>query len=164
MESVDYKICTKCGNNLPLGAFHLKKGGKHGRRADCASCAAEYQAKRRNGPKRQAILDEKKRYSDAHPEIRRTALLRDKYNLTLEEYDAKLKSQNGLCAICGSDTPLNSGHKHMYVDHNHVTGQVRGLLCNPCNTTIGAAKEDLERLSKCIEYLKSYSNLTEKDF
>lgn len=118
---------------------------------------AIYQAKRRNGPKREKLLNEKRVYHKLYPEVKRAGHLKHKYNMTLEEYNSKLNSQNGCCAICGANNPQNNQHKHLYVDHNHTTGKVRGLLCHPCNTTIGASLEDLERLSKAIEYLKAHN-------
>lgn len=154
MEFVVSKICTKCNINKPINEFHAKKGGKFDKRADCATCVAKYQANRRNGPKRQSILEEKRKYSQAHPEIKRNSDYIKKYNITLEDYNSKLLSQSGCCAICGANNPNNNQHKHLYVDHNHTTGKIRGLLCNPCNNTIGYSKEDINRLAKAIEYLK----------
>lgn len=157
MASAVSKICTKCLIEKPLSDYHLKKGGNLGRRSDCKCCVANYQSDRRNGPKREQILAEKRKFSLEHPELKRAHNYRTKYNLTLEDYNSKLNSQNGCCAICGATNPNNNQHKHLYVDHNHGTGKVRGLLCNPCNTTIGASQEDIERLIRCAEYLKIHN-------
>jgi Recombination endonuclease VII len=157
MESVVYKTCIKCSNKKPLAEFHYKKGGKLDRRSDCAACVKIYQAKRRNGPKRQQILKEKRLYQKLHPEIKRNSHYKSMYGITLEEYNSKLESQQYVCAICRNPTPNSNQHKHLYVDHNHSTGKIRGLICNPCNNTIGYAKEDIARLLKCIEYLKKHA-------
>lgn len=68
---------------------------------------------------------------------RRAWMLRTQYGLTPEAYDRLLWSQGGACAICRKtqDKPLD-------VDHNHLTGVVRGLLCNPCNQGIGYLRSD----------------------
>jgi ribosomal protein L24E len=64
-------------------------------------------------------------------ETHRRQSLRRRYGLTIEQFDEMLAEQGGVCAICGTDTPLGRGTFH--VDHDHQTGQVRGLLCHPCN-------------------------------
>ena len=92
---------------------------------------------------RQEILAKHKLYRDTHPEAtssanpskRRHTLRR--YGMTNADYDALLLSQDGKCAICKTDTP-GKGRKFFDVDHNHITGKVRGLLCRVCNKYVGA--------------------------
>lgn len=74
-----------------------------------------------------------------------------KYGLTEEKFNALLESQGGVCAICSQEF---KGTRDCNVDHNHETGEVRGLLCHDCNTGIGSLGDDCERLSRAIEYLK----------
>lgn len=95
---------------------------------------------------------------------RRQYGLKQSYNLTLEQYDEMLKQQNGCCAICGTDKPTGKWSSFA-VDHNHTTGEVRGLLCNECNRGIGYLKDSPELLIKASEYLLSYNRKTklEKD-
>ena len=71
------------------------------------------------------------------------------YGITPEEYSRLLESQGGVCALCGGES-LTRG---LAVDHNHETGEVRGLLCGSCNTALGLLKEDVELLFKAIKYL-----------
>jgi len=63
---------------------------------------------------------------------RRKYHLRKKFNMTLEEYELLLEKQNGVCALCGNP-PVG---RHLSVDHNHITGKIRGLLCVRCNQMI----------------------------
>jgi hypothetical protein len=58
------------------------------------------------------------------------------YGITIADYDRMFDEQNGLCAVCGSDKALGRGRR-FHVDHDHITGKVRGLLCHLCNTAIG---------------------------
>jgi len=81
----------------------------------------------------------------------RIRVLMKVYGLNPEDYAKMLVEQNGKCAICGS---LPNG-KNLFVDHDHITGKVRGLLCNSCNITLGTVKESTETLAKMIEYLRS---------
>jgi hypothetical protein len=67
-----------------------------------------------------------------------------RYNLTLEEYAKLAASQKNLCAICQKpETKPNV--KYLSVDHDHITGKVRGLLCYVCNTRIGILENELWR-------------------
>jgi hypothetical protein len=80
--------------------------------------------------------------------------LKYKYNLSIEEYNTKLKNQNHKCAICGVDeVDLKT---KLAVDHNHSTNVVRDLLCVNCNTGLGQFKENIELLSKAIGYLEKH--------
>lgn len=85
--------------------------------------------------------------------------LKHKYNITPEQYDVMLKNQNGVCAICKQpETASRAGKiKLLSVDHNHITKQLRGLLCDDCNKALGNMHENIERLKSAIEYLNRYS-------
>ena len=87
-------------------------------------------------------------------DLYRSWLIKTRYGLTQEQYDTVLKSQNGLCAICGTDDP-GSNRKNWCVDHDHKTGRIRGLLCNNCNRGIGLLKEDLFVFESAMVYLRS---------
>jgi hypothetical protein len=71
------------------------------------------------------------------------------YNLTETDYNDLLLKQNSQCAICGK---VNSGFT-LNVDHNHITKEIRGLLCRKCNFMIGLAGDDREILIRAAEYL-----------
>ena len=83
-------------------------------------------------------------------------------NFGLVEYNQLLEKQGHKCAICNSTDP--KGRKSgrggsidvFFVDHNHKTGEVRGLLCNVCNRTIGYVNEDVELIKNMIEYVKKH--------
>ena len=67
----------------------------------------------------------------------RARALARKYGLSIDDYDALVEKQNGLCAICGQPpTPTSRGASLLVVDHDHETGRVRGLLCNLCNPAL----------------------------
>src|SRR3990167_1234435 len=80
--------------------------------------------------------------------------LKARYGITLEEYDILFASQNGLCAICQTAPPKSSRH-NLLVDHNQITGKVRGLLCQPCNShVIGLVDIDPTVLARIINYIR----------
>ena len=76
---------------------------------------------------------------------------RKTYGITIEDYRALELAQNGRCAICGGP-PTGRGRLHL--DHDHVTGRVRGLLCSACNTGLGGLKDDPSLLHAAIDYLE----------
>ncbi len=77
---------------------------------------------------------------------------------SFDDYDSKLEEQNGVCCICKgqNNTKIKGKIRRFNVDHNHLTGQTRGLLCSFCNALIGYAKDSTEILQSAIEYLKSH--------
>lgn len=82
-----------------------------------------------------------RRWRTANPEHRWEHHLKTKYGMNKTAYDALLVRQGNGCAICGSATPNRSMTKRFLVDHDHVTGAVRGLLCHPCNAAIGLLRD-----------------------
>lgn len=80
------------------------------------------------------------------------------YGLSEQQYADMLAAQGGVCAICDQDEPSAHGRTgkqfRLSVDHCHVTGRIRGLLCQKCNRAIGLLGDDAELLRKAIEYLE----------
>lgn len=119
---------------------------------------ARARARQAEWRKRPDIIEKNRAYNTAWakkhrtPEIVRKRALKHNYGLTPEEYDAKLQSQNGVCVLCSSPPKRTQLH----VDHDHLTGTVRGLLCSNCNTGIGLLKDDPDRLVGAAEYIRSY--------
>ena len=90
---------------------------------------------------------------DADPDKQKNRKLLQKFGITLEQYKDMLTEQNGLCKICGNPEIIEG--RGLAVDHNHVTGKVRGLLCFKCNVTIGhIEKTGIEVLHKMLAYLE----------
>lgn len=118
--------------------FYNHAKSKDGKAWSCKSCSnkrsAEYAKQHRDQIKA-------KRYS-----------YKTRYGISGQAYDALLKTQDGKCAICKTET-CSTGRKFA-VDHNHNTGQVRGLLCSSCNTGIGQFKDSAELIGKAIDYLE----------
>jgi hypothetical protein len=90
-------------------------------------------------------------------EKRRDYDLNRNYGINHEIYLKMLKEQHGCCKICGVTEEDASG-KRLHVDHNHATGQVRGLLCTRCNTAIGKFKDDPEIIRNAIAYIERWNN------
>jgi hypothetical protein len=83
-----------------------------------------------------------------------SASIRYTYGMSVEDFDAMVVSQSGLCAICFEQLLLPQ------IDHCHSTGRVRGLLCQPCNVGLGFLKDDPERLRNAVNYLDGANKLS----
>ena len=80
------------------------------------------------------------------------------YGLTLEQYEAMVEYQDHKCKICGipeteNSLDKNGNPKRLSIDHDHETGQIRGLLCNPCNTALGSFRDNVESLQLSLIHI-----------
>lgn len=73
-----------------------------------------------------------------------------RYGLTIKQYDEILIIQNYSCATCGNNTET------LCIDHDHITGQIRKLLCRNCNIALGLLKENKQTILNLLEYLSEY--------
>lgn len=88
-------------------------------------------------------------------EIARARNLR-KYDLTPEQFDAMLERQGGVCAICRKPpTGGNTSARCLHVDHDHVTGEIRGLLCSNHNVALGLFEDSPAFLRQAANYLEA---------
>jgi len=78
------------------------------------------------------------------------------YNLSVPEYDRAVVRQGGRCAVCGE--PPKPGQR-LSVDHDHETGQIRGLLCNGCNAALGCMRERPDLIYRLAAYAEQAARL-----
>lgn len=109
------RVCRACGETKPIGSFYVCKNGYY--YSYCDACHTALSKERGYGWQR--------RYN-----------LKRKYGMTPEQHEALAAQQNHVCAICGQ---ANIGGYPLVVDHDHQTGEVRGLLCFCCNRMLGQA-------------------------
>ena len=97
-----------------------------------------------------------KKYLATHPDRRhaseKRSRLKARYGITDEQKELLLARQGFVCAICGTAAPPKQG---WHTDHDHSTGQVRGILCQHCNVGIGYLKDDPAILANAISYLQN---------
>lgn len=160
------KPCSKCGVVKPLSDFYREKSGRDGYRSDCKACMAAHR-KRKYDADPAAYIARVKQWQAENPERHRqnqkrrrerpevkarereTYLLR-KFGLTLADYDELLQLQGNACAICRRPAPEDGS---LHVDHDHETGQVRGLLCFSCNQALGSLQDDIPTVRNALLYL-----------
>ena len=87
-----------------------------------------------------------------HVRSHRERQLRRRYRMFLEDYDRILAEQNGGCGVCGIKI-----RGVLNVDHNHVTGQVRGLVCNRCNLVVGMFESPTDVIAQVAGYLAEHN-------
>ena len=146
------KTCTKCGQQKPLDEFYRfnprprnPEGGHFGECKECNRARGRaYMASRRA----------------ADPEYSWKQSLKRLYGITPDEYFELLAAQGGGCAICTAEKPGGRG-KRFHVDHDHETGEVRGLLCHACNIGLGAFGDDIDRMTAAMAYLLSRRDVLE---
>ena len=88
--------------------------------------------------------------------MQRKSYLKRTYNVTLEEYEKKLKEQNNCCAICNRHQ--SKFKRKLAIDHDHKTGKVRDLLCAGCNVDVSVVEDRLEVLLKYLNKHKEKLN------
>lgn len=128
-SGIGWRRCQKCGLEKTASMFH-RKGDGH--QAWCKSCHNAYQRQTR-----------KRRES---PAVRRRMNFKARYGLTETQIAELLVDQGGLCAICSTPPSMP------VVDHDHVSGKVRGILCHRCNIRLSAI-EDREYRDRALSYL-----------
>jgi hypothetical protein len=158
------KRCKKCKILKPLAEFYGAKGARDGRRSECKACslANRKQWYRDNRDRaisyvrawQQANPDRVKAWRVRNRERRNEQMreihLRNKFGLTPDEYDRILSAQGGVCVLC--DRPPTPGIS-LHVDHDHGTGEIRGLLCMRCNNALGLFQEDPDLLRRAARYV-----------
>lgn len=102
--------------------------------------------------KRRNRLDYQRAWHAKNKGARRKHDLKMKYGLSLNDYEALSKQQRNACAIC--ETHREDLSKPLFVDHNHSTKKVRGLLCMSCNIALGNFQDNPEILDMAIRYLE----------
>ena len=122
------------------------------REANPERVAAGKKAWAEANPERAAAT--KKAWNEANLKHVRDSMLQNVYGLSLPEDAEILEAQDNRCAICGG-APKAEGRR-LAVDHDHETGQVRGLLCTRCNPGLGFFMHDPERLRNAIAYLDQW--------
>lgn len=124
--------CPKCGGFYPSPShFDLRQQVTY--RIKCQPC----------------------REKDRQPKTgHRRGYLKHKYGIAPEDYEKMYNEQEGVCAICKKP----HGERRLCVDHDHLTGKVRGLLCDGCNLGIGYFRENQAALASAIEYLHRHQS------
>lgn len=119
----------------------------------------ELNAKNRKTEKgKAAVKSAKQKKPEKYKGLERRSHLWLTYQITQENYDDMLCEQGGCCAICEREPETATPSKPvLYVDHDHKTEKIRGLLCQKCNSGIGFLNDDVNTLQHAIQYIQKQS-------
>lgn len=174
-SNMENQTCTSCQQTKPLADFYLRQKEPPLYKTRCKAC---HDARQKNyaltdrgkETRRKAYarwrddnLDLARKLSregnraarERDPRRFKSYELKAAYGITIDEYDALLATQGGVCAICKAQEPRGMGVFH--VDHCHSSLKVRGLLCNSCNAGLGQFKDSEQLLLAAIRYINQTS-------
>jgi len=151
------KKCNSCQILKSLSDFPKSRGN----RSHCKICFNKRQKEwRLKNPDKFAVSQTKyrkknqakttakqKEWRKNNPDKAKNILIKSRHGITLEQYNLMLKEQNNMCKICSSEEKL-------YIDHDHKTMKIRGLLCNSCNKGLGLFYDSIESIERAIKYLE----------
>lgn len=140
VEQTGEMACSTCHETKPLSEFVKAKGRAFGVRRECKDC--------HNAKNRAWAEANPERYKEIHENAKRKHRY-GKLGISEEIFQEMLKRQAKRCAICKK----KQNGERLRVDHDHVTGKVRGLLCKNCNLALGNFKDNPVSLARAIEYL-----------
>lgn len=135
------KKCGQCRQKKETSEFYKLKSGKFG----VAGCCKKCQEAKKKG------TAQTYRSSPRGRHILYINYVKSEYGISEEDLQDLMDVQNGCCAICGQDFGTLKPRYH--IDHNHKTGEVRGLLCPYCNTGLGFIESNDGILDKVTKYL-----------
>lgn len=162
----DTRTCSRCKETKSLSEFGRGSHGKDGLKYWCKKCTIEYNQAYRTANREKVRAADRARYAANSEKLIARQLayyranrvqtvsrnLQRNYGISLADYDEMLEAQDGGCAICGKSPEANG--RRLGVDHNHATGEVRGLLCSACNTGLGLFQDSPACLRRAISYLE----------
>lgn len=137
------KTCNLCGIAQPAENFHRKASAPDGLNYRCKICASAYRHQHYTDN-----LDSARAY---YQDVGRYRLLNSKYGVDKDLYNQMLADQAGVCAICKLPPPEL---RRLHLDHDHVTGKARGLLCAKCNSMLTHFGDRPEGLLRVLDYVQ----------
>lgn len=148
------KICKRCGLQEK---FYIRTDLARAKYDPCIKCMLT-ERRNRYAEDKEKYQKRAKRYRLEYPEKMRDRKLRQTYGVGLEYFNAKLEEQGGVCAGCRRNVPqIWMGKKvAMALDHDHILGKPRGVLCRACNVALGALEDNLETLKHLMDYIRKY--------
>lgn len=139
------KTCGACKRELPTSSFYPKRRGEEiGCSHRCKSCESIRS--------KQRVESETSAERETRLSTQRAWWFKSQYGITVEEFNQMVDIQGGRCACCKREPQGKGAAAVLNVDHDHVTGRVRGLLCNPCNQAMGLMKDNPVMIRQLLKY------------
>ena|SRR3989440_13042218 len=139
-----FRVCEVCGDEKQVGDFARND-------TVCRKCRGIERRIREENQRQEETLSIPWQERVNRRALReREAMLKSLYGITLDDFNRLLKAQRYRCAICRKKVP------NLFVDHSHLTGRIRGLLCSSCNFGLGHFFDDPKLLRQAIQYLRDH--------
>lgn len=148
------KTCNKCLIKQSLDNYRSHSTTKDHKRTICKSCDDANQ-RRWYAANKEEYAATTLAWQRKNPEKRKGYRIKATYGISFDDFLDMLKAQENKCKICGTAHSMNTSKTRLCIDHDHVTGKVRGLLCDKCNRGLGVFRDNPEFLLKAAEYLKN---------
>ena len=141
----------------------VRPKAEHRKKHKCKSIACDNLTARRDSHCRTCSAKLRTTSNLSKSDYARNWSLKKKYGITLSDFYEKLNNQNGKCAICTKLLELptegrGQGLNAAAVDHCHITGKVRDIVCNACNKALGLFNDDTTLLFNAITYLRKHND------
>lgn len=150
--------CVRCGEIKPLGEYYKCTAKPSGLDTRCKPCVSNISRRGRVRNADRIKQQKKAAYYSPRGQQKYFSSRCAAYGITTADFEGLMAAQGGKCGICGIADPRGRwsgrGVRSFHVDHDHVAGTVRGLLCSPCNRALGGFKDDPDRLARAIAYLQ----------
>lgn len=142
------KTCSHCRESKVSSEFYQDKTKKHGLSSRCKPCARRQASDwaLKHPEERRRIMRSWRGRTDVQVHNRKIWIKR-KYDLTVDDIEQLFVAQAGACAVC--ECALTKYH----IDHDHASGDIRGLLCRNCNLGLGFFRDSVPNLAAAIQYL-----------
>lgn len=151
----EHQVCNKCKQLKPIGDYSFRKStGNHMR--VCKGCFNNRAVLLRGH-----VPLTREQMAKHNPDKNLNWSLGTLYGITLKDFRKMESDQGNKCLICKSGPDLSNRCKRLFVDHCHTTGEVRGLLCQKCNTGLGAFRDNPKLLMKAVFYLGAECDIYE---
>ncbi len=145
---IQSKVCTICRQDKPLAEFPRDRRTKDGLRCQCRVC------------KNSSAAGYYKNWTPEQRLLHRRRVTRSRYGIEYDLVVSLFEQQEGCCKICSKQGDVPIGHEQQHdrkralqIDHNHETGEIRGLLCRECNLGLGKFRDSPQRLIRAVVYL-----------
>lgn len=143
-------------NNIETIKARARKHYNNNKKRHQENMTINYNKLKADPVKWRAYLDKHIEWTRQNPLKRKHYSLKSKFGITLEDFQNIGENQNWSCLIC--QIQFEALSSELCVDHNHITGKIRGLLCKNCNKGIGCLKDNLTNLKQAVFYLEERDN------
>lgn len=137
LSQSDPRMCNFCKIIKDISEYYVDYTRKDGVDINCKKCSNKLKYK-------------KNKDNPLYKKLTKKSYLKIKFGITPEEYSILKEKSGGVCAICNQN-------KELCLDHDHITGKIRSMLCSHCNMAVGLFEENPQYLLNAVDYLNHHA-------